>query len=107
MGNVRKKGMAGSPRRDDLLLGFLYAWRVGRISEAGAAIRRYCEYICLHGCPEFVSDVILHLEGMDKWSAEAWIRQTHTQYVQDDRAMLRYIFGLEKRKEKRNNARQG
>lgn len=81
-------------RKDDILLGFLYAWMAGRDPAAYDALRRYCEYICLHGCPGFASNVIDALEDMDKWSAAAWIQQTHSKYVQDERAMIRYILGI-------------
>lgn len=78
----------------DVLFGFLYAWIVDRDPAARKALRRYCEYICFQGAPGFVSEAIDALEHKDNLGAEAWIRQTEAQYVQDKRAMLRYILGV-------------
>jgi len=100
MKNVRKIRVSESPKQDDLLIGLLYAWMIDGALDAKNLIRRYCEYICFRGYPEFASDIVVQLEGLDKWKAEEWIRQTHALYVSDDRTMLRYVFGLEIRKEK-------
>lgn len=94
MNPKRKKQRTDVLRKDDILLGFLFAWIADRDSAAYDALRRYCEYICFHGCPSFPSDVIDALADMDKWSAVTWIQQTHAQYVQDERAMIRYILGV-------------
>lgn len=87
-------GIVPSLDVDDLLIGFLYAWMKDGNPEARTAIFRYCEYIRFHGYPDFVFTVVDSLKFMDMGSAEKWIRQTHAQYNQNDRAMLAHIFGV-------------
>lgn len=79
---------------DDFLVGFFYAWMKDGDPDAKTAIWRYCEYIRFHGYPDFVFAVVDSLRCMDMGSIETWIRQTHAQYSQDDRAMLSHIFGV-------------
>jgi len=75
-----------------VVLFYLSAWKLDGNEKAHVGIRRYCEYITLHGCRGGAEKALTELDGMDRDEAIAWVKQTFTRYVQDQTALMKYML---------------
>ncbi len=55
-------------------------------------LRRYCEYICAHGCPGGATKALAEIDGLAKGDDAAWIRRTFARYVKDQNALMEYVM---------------
>ena len=70
----------------------LAGWKEDGLEASESAMRRYCEYISLHGYQGGAEKAFTELEGMDKPQGVAWVKRTFTRYVQDQSALAHYIL---------------
>ena len=75
-----------------VVLFHLSAWKVDGNEKAHNGLRRYCEYITMHGYQGGASAAIAALDGMDKPQGIAWVKRTFARYVQDQRALIQYMM---------------
>lgn len=75
-----------------MVLFHLSAWKVDGNEKAHNGLRRYCEYITMHGYQGGASAAIAALDGMDKPQGIAWVKRTFARYVQDQRALIQYMM---------------
>lgn len=68
-------------------------WRDEGNQRARDALRRYCEYICAHGCKGGASKALAELDALDQDGAAEWIRRTYACHVHDDGALIAYVMG--------------
>lgn len=71
---------------------FLKGWREHGSQELHDGLRRYCEYICMHGYRGGATKALAEFDGLDMDGAVAWIGRTYNRYVKDGFAMLGYIL---------------
>ncbi len=70
----------------------LCGWKEDRLEESLSAMRRYCEYIAMHGYQGGARAAMAELENMDKEAAKEWIIDTFALYVKDQMSIIQYIF---------------
>lgn len=70
----------------------LDGWKAENIPESRDAMRRYCEYIALHGGQTGASAAFSRLESMSMPHARAWVKATFDRYVQDKEAVVQYVL---------------
>lgn len=71
----------------------LSAWKADQNEHAREGLRRYCEYICLHGCRGGAAKAFAKLDGLEREDAITWIKKTYARFVRDDAALVRYVLG--------------
>lgn len=79
-----------SPR--GVVLFHLASWKEDGNEKAHNGLRRYCEYITMHGYQGGAKAALAALDGMDKPQGIAWVKRTFAQYVQDERVLIRYMM---------------
>lgn len=70
-----------------------FMWRDDKTPKARETLRRYCEYIAVHGFRGGATKALAELDGLDKDRAMEWIRRTYARHVRDDAAMIHYVLG--------------
>lgn len=75
-----------------VVLFHLSAWKVDGNEKAHNGLRRYCEYITLHGYQGGASTALAELDGMEREKAIAWVKRTFARYVQDQAALIQYMM---------------
>lgn len=75
-----------------VVLMLLSAWKLDGNERAHDGLRRYCEYISVHGCPGGASKALEELDGLGKGADAAWIRRTFARYVEDQNALMQYVM---------------
>lgn len=75
-----------------VVLMFLSSWKLDGNERAHDGLRRYCEYISVHGCPGGASKALKELDGLGKSADAAWIRRTFARYVEDQNALMQYVM---------------
>lgn len=75
-----------------VVLFHLSAWKVDGNEKAHDGLRRYCEYITMHGYRRGASEALAALDGMDKPQGIAWVKRTFGRYVQDERTLIQYMM---------------
>lgn len=75
-----------------MVLFHLSAWKVDGNEKAHNGLRRYCEYITMHGYQGGASEALAALDGMNKPQGIAWVKSTFARYVQDGRALIQYMM---------------
>lgn len=75
-----------------LVLFHLYAWKVDGNEKARNGIRRYCEYVTMHGYRGGAEKAFAELADMDKVCGIAWIKRTFAKYIQDQKALIQYMM---------------
>lgn len=75
-----------------MVIFYLNAWRAHGSRKAYDGLRRYCEYICLHGYRGGASKALAEMESLKAHDAAVWIGRTHSRHVKDDSAMLGYVL---------------
>ena len=76
-----------------VLLMCLSSWKLDKNDRAHDVLRRYCEYISVHGCQGGASKALKELDGLGKGADAAWVRHTFAQYVEDQNALMQYVMG--------------
>lgn len=56
----------------------LASWREDSNEKAHSGLRRYCEYITMHGYPGGASAAMAELDRLDKPQSVEWIKRTRT-----------------------------
>ena len=57
---------------------FLFsAWKDDKNQRAGDGLRRYCEYICAHGCRGGATKALMELDRLPRDDAVLWIKRTY------------------------------
>lgn len=79
--------------RGAVLLAF-FGWRDENNQKAAQSVRRYCEYLALHGYAKGASVIFNQLEGMNKDVGAEWIKTTYREYVKDDREVISYVMRM-------------
>lgn len=69
-----------------------FAWLDDELPKALEAMKRYCQYLALHGYGKGASDIWAELEALDKDAGADWIRLTYGCYVHDDAALISFIM---------------
>ena len=75
-----------------LVLFHLSAWKVDGNEKAHNGLRRYCEYITMHGYQGGASAAMETLDNMDKEHGIAWIKRTFAEYVRNQSALIQYMM---------------
>lgn len=75
-----------------VVLFHLSSWKVDGNEKAHDGLRRYCEYITMHGYPGGASKALAALDGMDKPQGTSWVKQTFARYVQNEAALIQYMM---------------
>lgn len=75
-----------------VVLFHLSAWKVDGNEKAHNGLRRYCEYITMHGYQGGANAAIAALDDMDKPQGIAWVKRTFARYVQDQMALIQYMI---------------
>lgn len=75
-----------------VVLFHLSAWKVDGNEKAHNGLRRYCEYIALHGYQGGASAALAELDGMEREKAVSWVKRTFARYVQDQAALIQYMM---------------
>lgn len=70
----------------------LSAWKTDKNERAREGLRRYCEYICLHGCRGGAAKALAKLDGLSREDAITWIKKTYARFVRDDADLVRYVL---------------
>ena len=89
---VDKKGEPLYTVRGTLKMGLLL-WRDEANHGAREVLRRYCQYLALHGYGRGAREILDDLDALNTDQAIAWIQDTHARFVTDDDSLLRYILG--------------
>lgn len=75
-----------------VVLFYLSSWKVDSNEKARDGLRRYCEYITMHGYPGGASKALAEIDGLGSGEDAAWIKRTFARYVQDGAALIRYMM---------------
>lgn len=75
-----------------VVLFHLSAWKVDGNEKAHNGLRRYCEYITMHGYPGGAGMALAELDRLGEGEDAAWIKRTFARYVQDERALIQYMM---------------
>lgn len=67
-------------------------WMMGQDEDAENAMRRYCEYIAMHGFHGGASGGMAWLKSAEEDTALDWIEDTFDRYVKDPEAMASYVL---------------
>ncbi len=94
--DVREMILDGKPEMmlsaRGVMLVHLASWREDGNEKAHNGLRRYCEYITMHGYPGGASAALTELDSMGKDQGAAWIKRTFARYVQDSFALIQYVM---------------
>lgn len=71
---------------------FLNGWREHGSQKSHDGLRRYCEYISMHGHRGGATKALAELDGLSLSDAAAWMGRTYSRYVKDRHAMLGYVL---------------
>lgn len=71
---------------------FLHGWREHGSQKSHDGLRRYCEYISMHGHRGGATKALAELDSLDIDGAVAWMGRTYDRYVKDGFAMLGYVL---------------
>lgn len=72
----------------------LHGWRTERKEPCQNALRRYCEYLAMHGYGAGSTTIWEHLAGMGDREATRWIENTFKRFVADPVAAVEYVLGM-------------
>lgn len=75
-----------------VVLFHLASWKEDSNEKSHDGLRRYCEYITMHGYQGGARAALVALDGMDKPQRIAWVKRTFARYVQDERALIQYMM---------------
>jgi len=74
--------------------GVIYAayhgWKWHKIPKCERVIKRFCQYISLHGCTGGATGLFNTLKGMTDDDAIQWFKESIDKYVTDKVAMIEY-----------------
>lgn len=76
------------PRKPNKSIG-----RVIRAEPCREALRRYCQYLAMHGYRAGSKAIWEHLAGMDNQEAAHWIETTFSRFVADPVVAVEYVLG--------------
>lgn len=71
----------------------LHGWRIAHKQECREALRRYCQYLAMHGYGAGSTAIWEQLAGMDNQEAAQWIETTFSRFVADPVAAVEYVLG--------------
>ena len=71
----------------------LHGWRTDHKESCREALRRYCQYLAMHGYGKGSKAIWEHLAGMDNQEAAQWVETTFRQFVTDPVAAVEYVLG--------------
>lgn len=78
--------------RGVILMAF-FSWLEERLPKAREALRRYCEYLALHGYGGCTAAILAEIDSMSKDRGADWIRASYGRFVEDDAAIIRIVMG--------------
>lgn len=67
-------------------------WKKDGSEQSRDVMRRYCEYISLHGYRGGASKAMAELEAMSFNHGAKWIKRTFARYIRDGVALMRYVL---------------
>ncbi len=70
----------------------LAGWKEDGLEASESAMRRYCEYISLHGYQGGASAAMTTLETMSMDDIKTWVKQTFARYVPDKEALVHFML---------------
>lgn len=76
-----------------VVLMLLSAWKLDGNEKAHDGLRRYCEYIGVHGYRGGATKALEELDRLGKGADAAWIRRTFARYVVDQNALMEFVLG--------------
>lgn len=95
--DVREMTLDGKPEMmlsaRGVVLMCLSSWKLDGNEKAYEAVRRYCEYISIHGYRGGASKMLEELDVLGKGADAAWIRHTFAQYVSDQNMLMQHLIG--------------
>lgn len=71
---------------------FLNGWREHGSQKSHDGLRRYCEYISMHGHRGGATKALAKLDSLDIDRAVSWMGRAYDRYVKDGFAMLGYVL---------------
>lgn len=77
------------------------AWKQFGLQDKAAAMKRFCEYICLHGYNCGSKRAFKELSKLQVELGKDWIVTRYAVHVKDGRDMLQYILGPEIRRSRK------
>lgn len=94
--DVREMMLDGKPEvmlsARGVMLFHLSSWIKDENEKAHNGLRRYCEYITMHGYPGGAGKALAELDELGKGEDAAWIKRTFASYVQDEAALIQYMM---------------
>lgn len=94
--DIREMMLDGKPEimlsARGLVLFHLASWREDSNEKAHNGLRRYCEYITMHGYQGGASAALAALDSLDKQQGIAWVKHTFARYVQDKQTLIQYMM---------------
>lgn len=76
-----------------IILMTLHGWRIDHKEPCREALRRYCQYLAMHGYGAGFKAIWEHLAGMGNPEAARWIENTFQRFVADPVAAVEYVLG--------------
>ncbi|SMC41253.1 hypothetical protein [Papillibacter cinnamivorans] len=71
-----------------------FAWMDYKKQKAREAIKKYCEYIAMHGYGKGSLKALTDLEALGRDEGAEWIKKTYSNHVKDTISMIQYVFGM-------------
>lgn len=69
-----------------------FTWKKENNQKAKEAMRRYCEYIAVHGFKGGAKKALAEVERLEDAAAVEWIRKTYARHVHDDKGLIQYVM---------------
>lgn len=76
-----------------VILMALHGWQIEHKEPCREALRRYCQYLAMHGYGAGSTAIWAHLAGLNNQGATRWIKSTFSRFVVDPVAAVEYVLG--------------
>ena len=99
-GKSETRKMVIDGKTEDMIssYGVIYAayhgWKRYKIPGCERAVKRFCQYISLHGCTGGATGLFNALNDMTDDDAIQWLKESIDKYVTDKVAMVKYSLGV-------------
>lgn len=75
-----------------VLLFYLSSWKIDKNEIAHNGLRKYCEYLAMHGYGQGAEKILHDLDGMNRAAGIVWVKSTFAKYVQDQWDVMQYVL---------------
>lgn len=70
-----------------------FTWLDERNEGARGVLRRFCEFIAIHGYKGGAAKALADLDALGKDDGIMWIKRAYARYAQDNNACIQYVMG--------------